>query len=621
MRRGSGDRFLRLADGRGSGDQQAGLPRSTLTIITSTTYQAEGTGVEPATPFGAVDFESMSYDLEGLPARRRIRFWFHLFAERPGTESCLLHTPKGLMTATATSPSIFDQLVKRAGRLYSLPAVAMQVLELTNQPTVDARALKYCLEKDPALTTKILRVVNSSLFGMSREVSDLNEALTLLGTQPLKLLVLGFSLPAELLSDVETEVLERYWQHTTIKSVAAREISEFIWDLPGDEAFIAGLLQDLGVLVLVQSLGETYVSFLDSVYEGKGDLLALESEILGFDHAILSARLLSQWKLPNSIVQAVGAPHRVEAVLDLPSDRQILAQVLHLAELVTRFLVQQEPYLLQQLLDVGSKYCELSENQLRTLVKSLEEKVPQLVEAFSLRLPAQTSYADMLARAHSQLADATVELFPHICNSELLDQGAEELGDCVERWVGQTSDGHPTGSNAPVGSADGWSAQHPSQRYVDERGLLGLVTAAVCTCRQARRAISLAFVEIDEFPSLMMLAGPNGARETIARLARSIVAAVDGDARCVQVDDARFALILEGYDRQSAVETLRDLLSDVRSWPQDKSYKRRSSVSISGGLATLSMPPKNFPPTDLIDAAKRCLTGVHGDGLKSIEIY
>ena len=74
------------------------------------------------------------------------------------------------MTATTTSPSMLDQLVQRAQRLYSLPAVAMQVLELTNQPTIDVQALKECIENDPALTTRILRVVNSSLFGMSRTV-------------------------------------------------------------------------------------------------------------------------------------------------------------------------------------------------------------------------------------------------------------------------------------------------------------------------------------------------------------------------------------------------------------------------------------------------------------------
>ena len=246
------------------------------------------------------------------------------------------------MTASATSPSVLDQLVKRSQRLYSLPGMAMRVLDLTNQSTIDAKALKSCIENDPALTTKILRVVNSSLFGMSREVSDLNQALALLGTKPLKLLVLGFSLPEELFSGIEGEVLQRYWQHTLIKAVAAREVSELIWDRPGDEAFIAGLLQDLGTLVLIQSLGDSYVSFLDSVFHGGGDLVALETSTLGFDHSILSARLLELWQLPATIVSAVGVAHNSERILGLAPDKQVLPQILHIAELITCFLTQHD---------------------------------------------------------------------------------------------------------------------------------------------------------------------------------------------------------------------------------------------------------------------------------------
>ena len=100
-----------------------------------------------------------------------------------------------LAVATPVHPDAIDQIVDRAGALFTLPAVAVEVLRLTQSPRVDVLALKACIERDPALTVKILRVVNSSLFGLPREVSDLNQALALLGIKPLKLLALGFSLP------------------------------------------------------------------------------------------------------------------------------------------------------------------------------------------------------------------------------------------------------------------------------------------------------------------------------------------------------------------------------------------------------------------------------------------
>src|SRR5687767_12344218 len=93
------------------------------------------------------------------------------------------------MVSTPDLESRLQRFVHRAGELYTLPRVAVEVLELTSEKVVDARKLKQCIEYDPALTAKLLRVVNSSLFGLSREVADLNQALAMLGTKPLKLLV------------------------------------------------------------------------------------------------------------------------------------------------------------------------------------------------------------------------------------------------------------------------------------------------------------------------------------------------------------------------------------------------------------------------------------------------
>ena len=158
-----------------------------------------------------------------------------------------------------------DRLAAHAEQLYSLPAVAMEVLQLTDNPQVDTQALKECIENDPALTGKILRVVNSSLFSLSREISDLNQALALLGTKPLKLLVLGFSLPSGLYAGIEARTLGRYWRRTLTKAVAGRELAEHLWHVPGDDAFIAGLLQDVGILLLLQQLGQPYVQLLERV--------------------------------------------------------------------------------------------------------------------------------------------------------------------------------------------------------------------------------------------------------------------------------------------------------------------------------------------------------------------
>ncbi|MCA9261018.1 MAG: HDOD domain-containing protein, partial [Planctomycetales bacterium] len=210
------------------------------------------------------------------------------------------------VAAAPSGPKMIDQIVGRAGSLYTLPAVAVEVLDLTNNPEVDLAALKTCIERDPALVVKLLRVVNSSLFGLSREVSDLNQALAMLGVKPLKLLVLGFSLPENLFAEVASEQLAWYWNTTLARAVAARELSEQLLGQSGDDAFLAGLLQDIGALVLLGELKEPYARFLAEVTANSADLHRLEVASLGFDHTELSAALLERWNMPTTLVAAIS---------------------------------------------------------------------------------------------------------------------------------------------------------------------------------------------------------------------------------------------------------------------------------------------------------------------------
>ncbi len=156
------------------------------------------------------------------------------------------------------------------------------------------------------------------------------------------MLVLGFSLPKELFTGVQAEVLERYWRQTLVKAVAARELSERLWRTPGDEPFLAGLVQDIGVLALIQQLGPSYVRLLERVQTCGGSLLDFELDTLGFDHLVLSARLLTHWGLPGGLCAAISVPPVKERIEELTGSERTLPRMLHLADLLARVIDQ--PY-------------------------------------------------------------------------------------------------------------------------------------------------------------------------------------------------------------------------------------------------------------------------------------
>ena len=292
--------------------------------------------------------------------------------------------------------------------LYSLPAVAVEVLRLTESPRVDVQALKQCIERDPALTVKILRVVNSSLFGLPREVSDLNQALVLLGIKPLKLLALGFSLPESLFLSVARDQLDWYWKTSLVRAVAAREISEQLFHKPGDDAFLAGLLLDIGVLVLLGELRKPYAAVLSEAIASQADLAVLEQDSLGFDHRQLTAGLLQHWNLPPLLTAAIGAPHDTRYWAHNKADHAHLVRVLHLGELFAQLIGQRRLSVLPDLLDAGDAYCQLDKSRLHDLIATLEPKVRQLANVLSLQIAGGEDYTQIIVQRRENVAGGGV---------------------------------------------------------------------------------------------------------------------------------------------------------------------------------------------------------------------
>jgi HD-like signal output (HDOD) protein len=565
------------------------------------------------------------------------------------------------MSAMTEAPDALELLLQQSSQLYTLPGVAIQVLELTKNPQVDLVQLKACIERDPALTTKVLRVVNSSLFGLSRRVSDLNQALALLGAKPLKLLVLGFSLPDPLFTNVAGDILNRYWKHTLTRAVAAREISERIWRLPGDDVFLAGLLKDLGRLVLIQGLGRPYVEFLRKADQGSQSLRQLERRAIGFDHVQLTAGVLTQWGLPESLIETVTSPDNAAELETLPPGARAAPQILYLAELLAQLLADEDAEVLPDVLAVGQRHHKLSEPQLAALASGLSETVGQLAEVLSLELPGGLIYTEVLARAYERLslvaADAAADLAVRsqqiaarvdrlMATEEVrtLSQTAAGLlsqrRDSAEVLTGPRTEAGAAVKSAPVASGPrtavaqaatlvatkAATAQSARAAEIDEHGdevdpaLLGRLSVAAAACRQARCDLSLLLVEIDRYAELVFSQGEAGAGHVWQTLEAACQSLDFPRAHWLQDKESRLAIVLPDCDRPSAVEVGNELLRQIRSASGDGLF----AATISVAACTAAVPPRNFEPQGLVQRAERCLYAAQvsgGNCLKSIEIY
>lgn len=539
-----------------------------------------------------------------------------------------------------------EQIAARAIMLYSRPTIAMEVVRLTEEPQVDTRALKECIENDPALTGKILRVVNSSLFGLSSQVADLNQALALLGIKPLKLLVLGFSLPDELFTDVAAKQLQWYWTNTLTRAVAARLLSEQLWHQSGDEPFIGGLLEDLGILAMLRELGSPYVKFLSGVIEERCHLAALERATLGFDHAQLSAALLTRWHLPQKLIDAVAAPRQIARLARLSSPDGDLPQILHLAELMAQLVGQRRIRVLPELLEAGEAYCQLTKPQLTELIMQLQPPVDQLAEVLSLELGDARDYAQILREAHEQMGVLSEDIVAQMRGGRSdedaygqLRQQADELSNAMQSFLS---------SKGSAGQAAGNKEQNtgPTERGARRGGrraaspplslapssagnstLTRKLLAAASRCRQHRQELSLLLVEAHEPDTAARISGEEAGRRVRRALGRACASIDSQNVTLLSLGDRRSVAILCNCERRAALATVHQTIKHLdASGDAAKgavAAVRGAGMTLSAGVATAAVVPKNFEPARLIESAERCLAAAGTSGIsavKSIEV-
>jgi len=223
--------------------------------------------------------------------------------------------------------------LERIKSLPTLPAVATEVMAIARDPERAMRQIEAVILTDPALATKILKVANSPFYGIRREISSLRLALTVLGINQIRSLVVGVSV----LKAVNRESgkgfnYEALWEHCTGSAALCRLLARRFGLNFDDEEYVAGLIHDIGKVILDQYLHDEFLQALAEAEEKGEPLEDVERRIIGVDHAFVGAWLARKWGLPESLVEAIGEHHSPAVDSGMPS----MAAVVNLADGVAR---------------------------------------------------------------------------------------------------------------------------------------------------------------------------------------------------------------------------------------------------------------------------------------------
>ena len=227
------------------------------------------------------------------------------------------------------SQRVFDRL-KTTGKLPTPPGVVFRLLELTRREDVSAREVADLLGRDAALAAKILRFVNSPLAGVEREITSLQRAVTFIGVRGVTMTALSFAV----LSSTRGKACRGFSrQQYAVQSlgcgVAAKTLASWTQTAPPNEAFLAGLLSQIGRLALAIGIPNDYARVLAQAQEIPRDLPPLETKILGEAYPAIGAQILRSWQIPESWCAAIESYRAPEQEQQLSP----LARILRVAEI------------------------------------------------------------------------------------------------------------------------------------------------------------------------------------------------------------------------------------------------------------------------------------------------
>jgi diguanylate cyclase (GGDEF)-like protein len=473
--------------------------------------------------------------------------------------------------------------------LPTLPVVAMQVLELTRADDVAVQDIERVVQLDPALTARILKTVNSSYYGLSKPCPTIGRALTYLGLNTVKSLILGFSL-VDVTRHAGGLDLVAYWQRSIFGAVAARRLATRLATCDPEEAFVAGLMQDIGLLALDRAHPEAYAPLLQACDGRHGDLPAAEREALGFDHAAAGAALAERWRLPGPIVDAIRWHHRAGDP-HLPAAPSVaitaFACLLFEAMAATEGRAAEPTARLRGLAGAFN----LGGEELAQLADAARDDARQISSKFKVNLGQLPAPGALLAQAEEAM----------VAHQISMQRRAEDLSRQA-RTDGLTGVGNRKSFDEDLAS----------------------------NFEQARRmggSLGLIMTDVDRFKSFNDTHGHPAGDAVLVELARRLATATADRGQTYRYGGEEFVVLLPGATVQATAQAAEELRRLIEQQPMailnNAGAPQRVPVTSSFGAAVLDPSSRTMlsTPALLVQAADRALYAAKHSGRNCVRLF
>jgi HD-like signal output (HDOD) protein len=241
-----------------------------------------------------------------------------------------------MSTTVEQREQVVSAAIREISHIATLPEITLKIIDLVEDPKSTAQDLNAVISNDPALCSRILKVVNSSFYGLPGQIGSINRAIVMLGLNAVKNIAIAASL-AKLFrgGDLTPNFSARHlWNHANLTAAGAKMIADTLKLGLGDEAYLAGLMHDIGIMVEMQFDRNALIEVVQAMGPGPdgaplSEMLKVEAEVFGADHQDFGQALCKKWKFPETFVRVTGYHHRP---LDLAAGIRTITTVVHVAD-------------------------------------------------------------------------------------------------------------------------------------------------------------------------------------------------------------------------------------------------------------------------------------------------
>lgn len=296
--------------------------------------------------------------------------------------------------------------ILKSDELPTLPTVASQLITLTAREDTTLADIGELVSRDISLSAKILKVSNSAFYSFPQQIGSIKQAVSILGMNAVRSLVLSFSFLTMKAGTVKSRFdFEKFWEKSLTSAVTARLILGKVKGVDTEEVFVSGLLQNLGELILARSFPEEYDQVLRAVEEDQHDTLTAEETVFGMNHTQVGAEVARNWGFPEILLTPLQYHHKPGEYSGKNSNICATVRAVYLSDLLMNILFSDKPVVYhQQFRKEAAKLLGMTAEDIESILDQVHIKVKEAGTYFNLKIKQPQSVQEILQEANIRLS-------------------------------------------------------------------------------------------------------------------------------------------------------------------------------------------------------------------------